>query len=104
MQKQMLNLGKESRILISREQQWTIPKGTEFYATQKPKHKNLTLFVAEDDLKVIYAGELMRLEMEATETAFVVARQEKKITAFLTILGLIFFLILKRKIFKPRKP
>lgn len=55
-------------VLTSKEQQWTIPKGTPFKAIQKPAFPSPTEFVvADDDLAVIYKGNLLALEEEANQ-------------------------------------
>ena len=72
-----LTLGRGSGILTSKEQQWTIPKDTKFYAIQTPKYKQLTEFTAEDDLAVLYKGKLIELEKDANDRAFKLAEQAK---------------------------
>ena len=62
-----LTLGRGSGILTSKEQQWTIPKDTKFYAIQTPKYKQLTEFTAEDDLAVVASTRQDRLDLMLRE-------------------------------------
>jgi hypothetical protein len=76
-------------ILVSNEQQWTIEKGQEFTAIQKPKFKTPTKFIADEDLAVLYKGNLLELEQEANRRAINAARAGKKTGALLGGLGTI---------------
>lgn len=64
-------------VLVSNELQWTIPKGTEFVAMQKPKYPKLTKFTADEDLAIVYKGNLLELEQEADARVIKAARAAK---------------------------
>jgi hypothetical protein len=65
-------------ILVSSEQQWTIPAGTPFKAIQLPVTKELKEFIVTDaDLAVLYKGNLLELEEEANSRAIKAARTAK---------------------------
>lgn len=95
-------------VLTSREQMWTIPKGVAFKAIQKPAYPTLTEFmVPDDDLKVIYAGNLLELEQEANNRAVKAAKGAKvqgallgSIGSFLTLLAGLFA---KNNLFKKKE-
>jgi len=75
-------------ILTSKEQQWTIPKGTPFKAIQKPTYPTLTEFiVTDDDLAVIYKGNLLELEQEANRRAIKAARDARTKGAVMGSIG-----------------
>ena len=69
-------LGKKQPILISSERQWIIPQGNEFSAITKPKDP-VKKVIADDDLVVMYKGELVKLEKEADARVFTSADASK---------------------------
>ena len=81
------SLGLNQGILISREQQWTIPKGVEFKAIQKPTYTELTGFIADEDLAIVYKGTLIELEEEANRRAIKAGRTAKTKGALFGSLG-----------------
>lgn len=91
---------KYAHVLTSKDQMWTIPQGTKFYATQKPKYENVTEFTADDDLAIVYKGKLLELEKEANKQAF--EAKEKgteigiKLGGTVALFGLIVFLFIER--------
>jgi hypothetical protein len=81
-------------VLAQKEMMWTIPAGTEFKAIQKPAYPKLTEFVvADDDLKVVYAGNLLELEQEANRRVIKSARSARTMGAVLGILGSVLAII-----------
>lgn len=70
----MLAKAQYPTVLVSNEQQWTIEKGQEFTAIQKPKFDKPTKFIADEDLAVLYKGNLLALEQEANSKAIKAAR------------------------------
>lgn len=74
-------------VITSRDQQWTIPKGIAFKAIQKPAYKELTEFIAEADLAVLYKGNLLDLEKEANRKAIKMARGARMNGALIGIIG-----------------
>ena len=86
-------LGKNFQILTSDDQQWTIPAGTDFKATQKPLHNDLTDFKAAADLMVLHKGTYLKLEQEANSRAIKGARDAKKQGKIWTVIGSVLTLI-----------
>uniref|UniRef100_A0A6H1ZAA7 Uncharacterized protein n=1 Tax=viral metagenome TaxID=1070528 RepID=A0A6H1ZAA7_9ZZZZ len=64
-----------------------MPKGVEFQALQLPAYKELTKFIADEDLAVLYKGSLLELEEEANRRVFKTARAKKKEGTLLGIIG-----------------
>lgn len=89
----MMAKSKLPTVLTSREQQWTIPAGTEFTAIQKPKHSTLTKFAADEDLMVLHKGTYLELEQEANSRAIKQARAAKTQGALWGSLGSILAII-----------
>lgn len=96
-------LGHRSVVLTSKDETWTIPKGATFNAVQTPDIKEITEFIAPDDLVVMYKGNLLELQEEANERVFKEvnnAKKKGKILALITgIIGLAGGLIRR---FKPK--
>ena len=78
---------KKSTILVSREQQWTIPKGVDFNAIQKPNHPELTAFKADEDLMVLYKGKYLEEEKKWNDKAFKLADSTKKKATIFGVIG-----------------
>ena len=74
-------------VLTSKDLMWTIPAGTPFKAIQKSAYPKLTEFVVTDDLKIVYAGNLLELEQEANAKAIKGARTAKTQGALMGIGG-----------------
>lgn len=56
---------KQYAVLTSKDLVWIIPKGAKFQAIQPPLYKDLTEFVADSDLIVLYKGKYMELVRES---------------------------------------
>lgn len=96
-------------VLTSKDTQWTIPKGVEFQAIQKPAYPTLTKFVIpDDDLMVLYKGSYHDLETEADKRVAKTARTARAQGAMMGVggsllsglVGLIWLAVKKKKLFK----
>jgi hypothetical protein len=86
--------GSLPTVLTQKEMMWTIPAGQKFTAIQKPAYPKPTEFVvADDDLAVLYKGNLLEVEKEANRRAVKQARTAKTQGAVLGIIGSILALI-----------
>jgi len=54
-------------VLTSKDLVWIVPKGAKFQAIQPPQYKDLTEFVADSDLIVLYKGKYMELVRESND-------------------------------------
>jgi len=59
---------KPNPILTSNEMSWYIPKGVEFQA-KRTADDELTAYLAEDDLMVLYMGKYLEVEKKANSCA-----------------------------------
>ena len=78
--------GKNSLILTTKDRLWIIPQGTSFKAVINDKTP-LTEYIADDDLVVMYKGNLLELEKEANKRVIGATRSAKKQGALLGIIG-----------------
>ena len=82
-----VNLGAKSTILRNDEQVFFIPKGKTFPTIDKGKEIDI---VAPEDMAVLFKGQLLKLEEEATNRVYKTVKvNKKKATIFGSLAGVI---------------
>ena len=80
-------------VLTSKDLIWFIPEGSKFEAIQPPRFKDITTFVADDDLVVMYKGSYLDLISKSNDKFLAKIKADKVKNNWIILISSIISLI-----------